>query len=451
MSEVTATSMTDLPLELLIKILRQATLPESGLDPTSEGEGLYYTSTRKFALPNSWEYKHNMATKRTLVRVCKLWNSVATPYLQEHLQITRPQQLELIHARIAGSSDHPNLFTKLTRRLDFSLNERYHMSPFITADTTRQVYWKLEDILSGLPNLLTLILVRSSEFSGSSMMGKRGTCLLNAASCNLEHLYWIEDSAPWSTVVEDRHAWLYFMSGHRKLRSARCPFPDRVWPGDAPHGLNAFTTGCMLEEIALPNSSMSVLYADLLSSSPSRHSLNNLVYLKNTFSSQAGQSNSVWDPFLSAHGRRVVSLHIAFPWPKVISYVTSTAVCPNLQTLVIHQATNLGFSSIAQVRHPILETICIKISQPQISNKGISFITSNVLRAKHGLPALKTLQFLDEKAVKHFRVHLPKKLNQMVVGLDAIGVAVKDARGGRVCTVDFPSKPKSFRGVPDEN
>ncbi|KII95224.1 hypothetical protein PLICRDRAFT_693472 [Plicaturopsis crispa FD-325 SS-3] len=95
--------------------------------------------------------KTSLVTKRSIVRVCRFWNHIGTPYLYEALYIRLERMLPLLSDTLTLSdrlSLNPGSASSLgsqTKRLDIGLHDTYTLSP-TELDT-------LGDIIRRLPNL----------------------------------------------------------------------------------------------------------------------------------------------------------------------------------------------------------------------------------------------------------------------------------------------------------
>ncbi|KAG2020950.1 hypothetical protein CC2G_006230 [Coprinopsis cinerea AmutBmut pab1-1] len=298
-----------LPTELWSVILRQATAQTDPLRPP-----LYTIYPRPTSTKANRRWREAIITKRCVVRVCKLWHSLAVPFLYEYLVISDsqvfPSLLEgvgkLWHVKYRPETTVGNF----TSRLDVVIRD---------PNPPEALHPHLSTLLRRLPRLLVLsIYMPFREVA-------EGPLLCSYATPSLECISWL--GAP---VAASR--WVDFLAGHPNLKSIGAPdlsLATAPQPLETPlqnvselGGLNYVQARTLCEEWISPR---------------------RLHHLSIQLSNGAGMDfdspeiDQRWCPFMS-YGPNLTSLHITSnAWGGRIGNLVNRGLrhCPNLQQLVL--------------------------------------------------------------------------------------------------------------------
>ena len=123
-------NLPPLPPELWLRIFDHSTWVPGVLEP-----GIYVTSDeprRVITRRQQRLLKDSLVTKRYLVRVCKLWCTLATPFLYESIIIGRGRTLSSLCSALVdskrkeGNAAHDNPLGWYTKRLDVAMRDQGH-------------------------------------------------------------------------------------------------------------------------------------------------------------------------------------------------------------------------------------------------------------------------------------------------------------------------------------
>ncbi|KAJ3537520.1 hypothetical protein NMY22_g5558 [Coprinellus aureogranulatus] len=150
-----------------------------------------------------------LATKAAICSVCRHWNTLALPWLYEHIVVDNARKLRSVNLLPLTNSSLRSL--SYVQRLDVELPEGDMLWPFVA----------IVEILRSLPNLTTLVMFFSRSFSCHT--------LLPYIPKSVERLYWSTPkddakSLPEAPMDIDIPVLLDFLEGHPALGTVSLPF-----------------------------------------------------------------------------------------------------------------------------------------------------------------------------------------------------------------------------------
>ncbi|KAF8800055.1 hypothetical protein BYT27DRAFT_7245794 [Phlegmacium glaucopus] len=204
--------LPDLPPEIWSSIFVLATWSTDIYNPqlmVSAGcDTLYWEQLR--------EFKRSLVTKRYLVRVCKAWYYLASPFLFEYIFLGRGRVLAPLHdgmlrsEHAAGLQELPHAIGSRTQRLDVHMRDR--------TDDPGAIMDILADILNRLPNLRILTFTLSGHgYQASHYLPENVLQATNACRDTLRFLNFYGGLGPSS------NSWASFLMNHPRLEAINAP------------------------------------------------------------------------------------------------------------------------------------------------------------------------------------------------------------------------------------
>jgi len=398
------TNLPELPPELWTDVLRAATWVPQLLDPDHVVDFCPSASRSRRRLLNA-----SLVTKRHVVRVCKLWNSLATPYLYESISIGRGRAISTLYATLQGSlqKGNPTNGHSLgwwTRRFDIATRDQ-------GCDVEDELEW-LSKIVVWFPNLNTLTFrVTAQGYEGVALPGSFLQNLAQSSGPNLRAVLWYND-----TLVPMTGDWYSFLVTTGNIRTIYCPTPLPFWE-DALLALHSLHT------VYIPIDTRTVEYP--VAVIPSLESLRRVIFNVDTHAHDF--NNSGWKQLLRRYGEQLKVIQAYFDYSD--DGITSTFEvisrnCPHLHQL------DISVRSWETLRDGIsiptaIHTLGMSCMHTQAPTREYVTLFNTLANVKFG-PALKVIQFLDQGNVtdlcrKHRRVLLSglRKLSEM--GLEVQG------------------------------
>ncbi|KAF8800053.1 hypothetical protein BYT27DRAFT_7200541 [Phlegmacium glaucopus] len=207
-----AIDLPHLPPEIWSSIFQLATWSTDIYNPQlmiSPGcDALYWAQLR--------EFKRSLVTKRCLVRVCKAWYYIASPFLFEYIflgkgRVLAPLRDGMLRSEHAvGSQELPHAIGSLTRRLDVHMHDR--------TDDPGAIMDILADILNRLPNLRILTFaVFGLGYKASHYLPENVLQATNACRDTLRFLNCYGRLGP------SPNSWASFLMNHPRLEAINAP------------------------------------------------------------------------------------------------------------------------------------------------------------------------------------------------------------------------------------
>ncbi|KAG5731305.1 hypothetical protein E4T56_gene8143 [Termitomyces sp. T112] len=165
-------------------------------------------------------FKESLVTKRYVVRVCKQWNTWASPYLYENLYLGRSKCLRSLHDALFKACDSeganvvkPNILGLWIKRLDIALRENLSVQDMDARDENITL---ISGIVQCLPNL-TIVFFRNHHSSLGSLSPILWN-LANTCGSTLQAVVWdcrVPSPAP--------NVWRAFLQKAIHIRILHCP------------------------------------------------------------------------------------------------------------------------------------------------------------------------------------------------------------------------------------
>ncbi|EAU81987.1 hypothetical protein CC1G_09173 [Coprinopsis cinerea okayama7 len=391
--------LPDLPPEIWLAILREATAECHPLRLPLYME--YPRPTTK--MRNRW--KQGIVTKRYVIRVCKLWYSLAIPFLYEHLVVSRSHSLKSLVESLSLESPFGLTgvtFGEYTYRLDICFGE----------EPTTLDFYNVCTLLDKLPKLV--VLRNMSADMRSSDDGSRP--ILKHASSSLECMIWrgIDPTCP--------SIWEAFVSRHPNLRSTVFPTPTQGISGTGasflslPENITTLGTADVLE------------LANFCKQGTPIPNLRHLSFHDHRWYAgpNHGQSFTDESPALEVLGGRLQSLHFYSEHHHIDPVEDLDGIlshCPNLKHLIL--SIKVWETVGCHERAHGVVTFGVQMIEKQMNAAEAKMFLHKVVDAKRGwLPNLRRVQFIDEWNVTHLQQKHRKVFNRALEQLRELGIVV---------------------------
>ena len=357
-------------------------------------------------------------TKRYLVRVCKAWYSLASPFLFEYIYLGRGRVLAslldgmLRSERAVELQELPHAIGWRTQRLDVHMRDR--------TDNPALIMGILVDILRRLPNLrvLTFAIVghgyNALHFPDSVLQAT------NACRDTLRLLNWYGGLKPFPK------AWESFLENHPQLEAINAPVILNHLKNShiVLDSLKSVYVHCPLESdhaiLGIGNELWDVHFPNI------HHAIYDIT----------SASYRYYDIFLKKIGPQLTSIQInclksfdsshfvEVAFYAVFSIVTAT--CPNLTRvdLVIYEWKILPPLVFPENVH----TLGIRVNVSQIPRRCVVTLFGNIHNFLLRFPFVKTISFIDQLNVRVLRSHR-RALISNVAQILTLGVNVMDHEG----------------------
>ena len=357
-------------------------------------------------------------TKRYLVRVCKAWYSLASPFLFEYIFLgkgrvlapLRDGMLRSEHGVEMRESESPHSIGWRIQRLDVHMRDR--------TDNPELIMDILADILRRLPNLrvLTFAITGHGYYDSYEYLPENVLQATNACRDTLRLLNW------YGGVKPPSNTWASFLENHPRLEAINAPVAltqlenshivlDSLKSIYVRCQMSASVIQDMLWNINLPSIHHAI--CEVIPTVPS----------------------SSHDDFLGKIGSKLTSIQINIlsnnlmhyyePFPRIV------ATCQNLARvdLVTFEWLIPPLFSIPNSVH----TLGIRVNAHQIRRRSLEAFFLVVRNVLPRIPSVKTLCFTDQRNVRALRAH-PRALSSSLTGILILGIDVMD-HGGRPLVV----------------
>ncbi|KAL4070211.1 hypothetical protein V8B97DRAFT_1871745 [Scleroderma yunnanense] len=366
----------------------------------------------------------SLATKRSLVQVCKTWDILATEFLYQSVLITRVETLPALlralkrRSQLSGASRaRPGWWTK---RLDVLLTDN-------SCEATD--YTLLADVIRHFSNLSIVTLsIPIRPLSGSSSRQLPIEIITSLAETCGPSLRSFDCSD--SAIRPCREDLMVLLTACPNLRVLRCPKCSPTPGNRSPRSRMDVPIMEKLESISL----MSVFLRDYLPRDKHANclpALRQLTYdcIPPPFFDHA------WRSFVKLSCSAVTSVTLDFclqPGDALQDEFDLLAeCCPALDKLIIYFHSWLDFVKFL-VLPPSISHLCIhsKLQKPASFHYGSLVVALVTLTA----PELKSIRILHSSAVKEFRKSLEPLLVGDIVGLASRRFRVQDEEDSILCT-----------------
>jgi hypothetical protein len=350
-------------------------------------------------------------TARSLVRVCKLWNALASPYLYRTILISRGRTLYSLQRTLldsrAKAEASPNVrpLGWLTKSLEVAMKDH--------CGESYEDFDVLADIIGCLPNLTAITFsIRAQQFRHWPMSHKVLSALATTCGPSLEVLRW---SVP--TLFPDRTDLRALLNVTPNLRVLCCYYSfGPVIHTDIPVLPH-------LTSLAVIAGNCSEFFED------TRNHVERFPSLRELVSYNYGNVVD-WEGPLGAYGASLKEVYLHLESEDVENQRLMTDM-----SLVAQYCPNLVRFNLALERWSQL----VRITLPSISILGLRCRNLQSTRIEYGrlisflrlmeVPVLKTVQFLDFRNVRDLRLRHSGVLANLVSSLSNRGVQVQDHNG----------------------
>lgn len=318
--------------------------------------------------------RRSLLTRRYLVRVCKTWWHLATPFLYRSIFIGRGRCLSSLASALAFSARGKGVVLgerplgSFTERLDIAMRDKSQAH----GNTDLEL---LAEVIRCLPNLaIVSVNVRTNQYGSLAMPD----IVMDALAYVAPSLKIID----WATrrLLPPLDGLHDVVTATQHLRILRCPY-----------SLTGRTTAkaiCTLSScttLAVPLDDM--FYRMTPTQLPA---LRELSYHCLVLAQQP-----LFIPFMKSHGSKLTSVHLY--WPGYIAHTNDpikglATHCPNLRRLTI--ILGIWESFDAESFKPIsVDFLGLRCRQNQSSTRSYKFVISALERLKDEMPALRTVRF----------------------------------------------------------
>ncbi|KAG2348299.1 hypothetical protein BDR05DRAFT_510442 [Suillus weaverae] len=361
-------NIPELPSELWEIIFDHATYVPDILIP----EIYEYSGTLGF-LFNRDHYpliRRSLVTRRYLVRVCKKWWHLATPFLYRSIFIGRGRCLSSLASALAFSARGKGVVLgerplgSFTERLDIAMRDQCEAH----GDTDLEL---LAEVIRCLPNLaIVSVDVTPTQYSSLAMPDIVMDALAYIAP-SLKIIDWAS-----GRLLPPLHSMHDLVTATRQLRILHCPY---FLPGCTTVKAICTLSSCTTLGVPLND----IFYRMAPTQLPALRELSyQFIFL---------MSELLFIPFLETHGSNLSSVHLY--WPGHSNQMNVLAMhCPHLRRLTINLDHWESFDVESFKLIPV-EFLGLRCRRNQSSTKAYKLVISALARLKDEMPALRTIRF----------------------------------------------------------
>lgn len=363
-------------------------------------------------------------TKRYLVRVCKQWKSLASPYLYECLYIGRGRALSSLSSTLKlsekNSSPHQNADRALgwwTKRVDVVMRDHISVQEHERDITTELLL--LSEIFQCLPNLTIIHFgVRAPLYPASSLPAMLLDTIAATSGRCLTAVIWSTDSP-----IPQKVALQGFLAKTPNMKAIQCPItsftglPSQVGsPVSELRSLNYLSIIGVYDSPSLP-------LLEYLPSLPiSRLSMDPItsagILPQRTLLEKYGGNIRVFQL-----GRQVLH-HDELP----LNLRLISRTCLNLSRLDISFCDRMADGADWSALPETIETLGLQHDRGQLPRKEYEVLFDSLCGIKSG-SKLKTVQFIDETNVRDICQRHHRVLAKNTERLANIGLELRDHKG----------------------
>ncbi|KAH6919166.1 hypothetical protein BKA70DRAFT_43221 [Coprinopsis sp. MPI-PUGE-AT-0042] len=405
-------NLPELPPELWIQIIREATRGAAPLGPLSSR----WIWPRQFKSPSAYKHwRYAIVTKRYIVRVCKQWYLMGIPFLYEHLMLTRLNHSKSMIGVVAQrSSLDPSLepFGSYARRLEIGFHDYNDEGETVNANLTA--------LLERLPRLISIVF----DCPGLPF-GDPDTCpvyFFQSAPQSLEYFDW----GPDPDVFPFSH-WLNFINTHPNLRIVNGPNAETYFDEEeTEEKLGKVTTFEHLFQLGMSGYDAGEFYC---------------THLPENMPSLRGFAIE-WPPFLEIEiyqslfarfGQNLTALYLEYededeedlqiamdrPLGSLLK------LCPRLEEIFISAWWRTDIKIDAPTES--VRLFGIKFADRQLTARHCKSMLKQLTKAKTWFPNLKAIRFFEETNLIHLRGQHLKRLQRGITEFHNAGLVVEDS------------------------
>ncbi|KAG1778375.1 hypothetical protein EV702DRAFT_1096125 [Suillus placidus] len=315
--------------------------------------------------------RRSLVTRRYLVRVCKKWWHLATPFLYRSIFIGRGRCLSSLVSALAFSARGKGVVLgerplgSFTERLDIAMRDQSQAH----GDTDLEL---LAEVIRCLPNLaIVSVDVTPTEYISLAMPDIVMDALVYIAP-KLKIIDWAS-----GRLLPPLHRIHDLVTATRQLRILHCPY---FLPGRTTAKAICTLSSCTTLGVPLN----AIFYRMALTQLPA---LRELSY---QFPFLVAEPLFII-PFLETHGSNLSSVHLSWPGCSDQMNVLATH-CPHLRRLTINLDHWESFDAESFKLIPI-EFLGLRCRRNQSSTKAYKLVISALARFKDEMPALRTIRF----------------------------------------------------------
>ena len=426
--------LPNLPPEIWLAIFRLATWSQDMFNPqlmVSTGcDTAYREQLREFKralvsfhlqvvvyiLPQFYK-----VTKRYLVRVCKSWYSLASPFLFEYIFLGRGRVLASLRDGMLRSEQAVELqelshtIGWWTQRLDVHIRDR--------TDNSGSIMDILADILERLPNLrvLTFAVVGHGHcaFYESNYLPENVIQATNACRDTLRLLNWYGGLRP------SPNTWASFLENHPRLEAINAPVVLTQLGNSniVLDSLRSIYVHCQTDLTHVENKLWNIQFPNL------HHAIYDITSTPFEFPHH---------DFLSKIGPKLTSIQINclklfstehlmdFGFYTILSRMVVT--CPNLTRLDL-VTYEWKMSPFFYFYFPkTVHTLGIRVNVHQVPRRSLEIFFGSIYSFLSHFPSVKTVCFTDQRNVRVLRAH-SRALRSNLAQIRGHGVNVMDDEG----------------------
>jgi hypothetical protein len=316
--------------------------------------------------------RRSLLTRRYLVRVCKTWWHLATPFLYRSIFIGRGRCLSSLASALAFSARGKGVVLgerplgSFTERLDIAMRDQSQAH----GDTDLEL---LAEVIRCLPNLaIVSVNVTPTQYGCLTMPDIVMDALVYVAP-SLKIIDWAS-----GRLLPPLHGLHNLVTAAQHLRILHCPY---------------FLTGRTTAKAICTLSSCTTLAfpLDRMFYHMTPNQLPALRELSYRFPFM--MSEPLFMPFLERHGSNLSSVHLCLPGYSDQINVFATH-CPNLRrlTIIIDYWESFNHDAESLKLFPV-DFLGLRCCRHQSSTKSYRLVMSALERLKDEMPALRTIRF----------------------------------------------------------
>ncbi|KAG1722333.1 uncharacterized protein EDB91DRAFT_1154804 [Suillus paluster] len=348
-----------------------------------------------------------LVTKRYLVRVCKKWWHLATPFLYRSIFIGRGRCLLSLASALALSACGKGVLLgerslgSYTERLDIAMRDKSQAHGDADLDL-------LAEVILCLPNLaIVSVAVTPSQYRSLSMPDTVMDALTDVAP-SLKIIDWASHC-----LLPSFHSLQDLVITTQQLHILHCPY---FVVGQTDAMANCILSSC---------TTLTVPANDIFShmSSTQLPALRELV-----FRSFSVESDPLFIPSLERHGGKLRSVHLH--WAGYLSQINPLLAmhCPHLRRLTITLDSWESFD-IESIKPLPVEYLGLRYLQGQLSKRNYTFVFSVLAHLKDAMPTLRTIRFTGSSNVNDLLKNHHKTLIRALELFDGSKLRLEDHEG----------------------
>ncbi|KAG1749536.1 hypothetical protein EDB19DRAFT_1680741 [Suillus lakei] len=314
--------------------------------------------------------RRSLVTRRYLVRVCKKWWHLATPFLYRSIFIGRGRCLSSLASALAFSARGKSVVLSerplgsYTERLDIAMRDQSQAH----GDTDLEL---LAEVIRCLPNLAIVSVDVTPTQYGSLAMPDIVMDALAYVAPSLKTIDWAS-----GRLLPPLHGMHNLVTATRQLRILHCPY---FLTGRTTVKATCTLSSCTTLAVPLND----IFYRMAPTQLPALHELSYHFFFP--------VLEPLFIPFLERHGSNLSSVHLY--WSGYSDQINLLAThCPHLRRLTIILDYWESFDADSFKLIPV-EFLGLRCCRNQSSTKAYKLAISALARFKDGMPALRAIRF----------------------------------------------------------